>query len=99
MRERERERSEPLSLTYSDKVLQSEHKASPVKPRFSHSLELSCSDEAPKNRDNTTATTTATTFFISLRSACVVNVRSFSFHARSLVSVIWAALVSMDIRL
>ena len=38
----------PWSLTYSARVLQSEQRASPVKPRFSHSLELSCSFAIPK---------------------------------------------------
>lgn len=51
---REREENGPWSLTYSAKLLQSEHKASPVKPRFSHSLVLSCScDDAPTKYSTT----------------------------------------------
>ena len=47
----------PLSLTYSEKVLQSEQRAKPVKPRSSHCFELSCS----LDDDTTTAADEITT--------------------------------------
>ncbi|KAL5127978.1 hypothetical protein HKD37_14G040313 [Glycine soja] len=49
-RERDSKRNKPLSLTYSERVLQSEHKTSPMKPRFSHSREFNCSDDEPKHK-------------------------------------------------